>query len=247
MQYGLCEAQFSLVICGWNNRRITAYAFDDIDFDSNSFEEDLGEENLDLHGDPIASEAIVDANNPIWDPRLYFLTIFELRIARVQKEWERVVQAVSSSKQPVRSSHHFVKKILILLTFSQDLGVEAHREEDLKETFNRTQRTLQLLRRLLDALSKLTNAWERFNSINGDIGYFALHSLPSSARLPASRSLFEIKQRFEILKGLQRDLTHLRKDNESSAQAVRLRQYPTPSPARPTPCVSKGTPLALAG
>ena len=98
------------MICGWSNRRITAYAFDDIDFDSNSFEEDLGEENLDLHRDPIASEAIVDANNPIWDPRLYFLTIFELRIARVQKEWEQVVQAISSAKQPVRFQPSFRKE-----------------------------------------------------------------------------------------------------------------------------------------
>lgn len=104
------------------------------------------------------------------------------------------------------------------------MGVEAHREEDLKQTFNRTQRTLQLLRRLLDMISKLTNAWDRFNSHNGDIGYFAPDSLPDSARLPARRSLFEINQRFEILKGLQRDLAHLHQNNESSAQAVRLRQ-----------------------
>lgn len=113
------------------------------------------------------------------------------------------------------------------LTFSQDLRVEAHRK-DLKERFNRTQRTLQLLRRLLDVISKLTNAWERFNSRNGDIGYFAPHSLPVNAQLPARRSLFEINQRFEILNGLQRDLAHLHQNNESSAQAVRLHQilYP---------------------
>jgi len=229
LQYGLYESQFSLVICGWSNRRITAYAFDDIDFDSNSFEEDLGAENSALRWDPIASEAIVDANRPIWDPRLYFLTIFELRIARVQKEWERVVHAISTSKQPVCSNHHFLKlqqEISYTFIFSQDLGVEAHREENLKQLFNRTQRTLQLLRRLLGVLSKVINAWERFNSHNGDIGYFAPDSLPDSARQPARRSLFEINQIFEILKGLNRDLLHLQQDNERSAQAVRLCQTP---------------------
>jgi hypothetical protein len=129
------------------------------------------------------------------------------------------------------------------------LGIEAHREGDLKHTFNRTQRTLQLLRRLLDVISKSNNAWENFNSRNGDIGYFAADSLPDNVRHLAHRSLFGINQSFEILKGLQQNLHGLHKDNENSAQAVRLRQISmhsvlsTPNTLRDRP----GPPTSLSG
>lgn len=58
-----------------------------------------------FHEDPIASDPWIEANIPIWDPREYFLAIFEARIARVEKEWERLVLMVAKSiKEYVRVS-----------------------------------------------------------------------------------------------------------------------------------------------
>jgi hypothetical protein len=42
--------------------------------------------------DPIASDGKVDANLPIWNPREYFLLIFQCRMGRVLLEWKRLVR-----------------------------------------------------------------------------------------------------------------------------------------------------------
>jgi hypothetical protein len=39
----------------------------------------------------------VDANNPIWNPREYFLIILENQMCRVVKEWEYVVRQLQRS------------------------------------------------------------------------------------------------------------------------------------------------------
>ena len=90
------EAQISFIICGWANGRWVAYAFVDTDFDG----KELAEETFlyeGMHEDPIASDGELDANHPIWDPREYFLMIFEVRIAQILKEWECLVRTVERS------------------------------------------------------------------------------------------------------------------------------------------------------
>jgi hypothetical protein len=87
----LGEAQFSLVICGSDNYRWTAYAFVD---ENDSIFSDLATNESLVMEDPIAraDRAPVDANFPIWDPREYFLVILENRIAQILKEWRNVVR-----------------------------------------------------------------------------------------------------------------------------------------------------------
>jgi hypothetical protein len=95
-KYGIYEAQISFVICGPDETRWVAYAFVDTDFGG----EDMGDEPSSCDGigwDPIATEGKLDANLPIWDPREYFLIIFEIRIAQVRKEWEYLVRTVERS------------------------------------------------------------------------------------------------------------------------------------------------------
>jgi hypothetical protein len=90
------EAQFSLVICGSNEERWTAYAFDDTEFD--------GEELYDkifpcegVHADPVALDDDIDAERPIWNPREYFLKVVEARMAQATVEWEVLVRSVERS------------------------------------------------------------------------------------------------------------------------------------------------------
>ena len=83
--------------------------------------------------------------------------------------------------------------------------------------------TLELLHHLLGILSKTAKAWERFNSGNGDIGYFAMNSLSSCSQHPSRQSLSEIKRKFHKLEDLQQDLAELEEYFQDSAQAVRLR------------------------
>ncbi|KAF2181077.1 hypothetical protein K469DRAFT_590492 [Zopfia rhizophila CBS 207.26] len=102
-QYGMYEAQISLVICGPDEKRWVGYAFVDRYFNG----EDLEEDDFSYDGvqeDPIATDfevdtnlPIIDANLPKWNPREYFLNIVEFRMAQVLKEWEGLVRKVQRS------------------------------------------------------------------------------------------------------------------------------------------------------
>jgi hypothetical protein len=97
--YGIMKSQFSLVVSGSDDRHWVAYAFVDRLFDE--------DEHLDIdypysgfHEDPIASDLghdMIDANLPIWDPRSYFLVIFESRITKVVKDWYDLSHTISKS------------------------------------------------------------------------------------------------------------------------------------------------------
>jgi hypothetical protein len=97
-RYMMVKSRFSLVISGSGDRHWTAYAFVDDGFDE---DQDLEIEFLydGVHEDPIASDCgldVIDANQPIWDPREYFLAIFEIRIKHVLREWLALSQLIGS-------------------------------------------------------------------------------------------------------------------------------------------------------
>jgi hypothetical protein len=92
----MLEAHISFVICGSDDDRWVAYAFDDTEFDG----EDLADKISPcegFHPDPFSSDGEVDANFPIWNPREYFVMILDNRIAQAFKEWEGLVRAVERS------------------------------------------------------------------------------------------------------------------------------------------------------
>jgi hypothetical protein len=95
---GVCKTRFSLVICGTNEQHWTGYCFVDRDLEKNELDEELsGHDQFMTQEDPIASdngERSINAESPIKDPRAYFLTIFEIRIAAVKREWEGLVRAM---------------------------------------------------------------------------------------------------------------------------------------------------------
>jgi len=91
--YKIFEAQISFIISGWEDSRWVAWSFID-----NYFEE---EELLDIDGfpykrfveDPIVNGEL-DQNDPLVNPREYFLMILKVRSQQVLEEWECVVQSV---------------------------------------------------------------------------------------------------------------------------------------------------------
>jgi hypothetical protein len=107
------EAQISFVLCGSDHQRWVAYAFVDTDFEEDDVpdeivpDEQIREVSVPLDDelgvakvpiwDPIALDGGLDANLPIWDPRLYFLVILEIRMAQVLREWEFLVRTVERS------------------------------------------------------------------------------------------------------------------------------------------------------
>jgi hypothetical protein len=109
-KYGLYDTQVSLVIFGSSNYKWTAYIFfdtntNDLHFEvgpsindtageptnDNLDEEDGDKDDCELIGDWMASGGkdyeFIDANSPIWDPRIYFLRIVNIRMQQILQEW----------------------------------------------------------------------------------------------------------------------------------------------------------------
>ena len=82
------EAQISFLLVGSDDGRWVGYAFDDTYFnddDKNSVHKDE---------DLIASDGKPNAHLPIMNARVYFLKIFQIRSAKVLREWESLVWTV---------------------------------------------------------------------------------------------------------------------------------------------------------
>jgi hypothetical protein len=99
----LYEAQISCVVAGPDEWRWVAYCFVDTYFDG---VEEAKETVLSYHEDSLADEGmrvdpltygVVNPDNPIQDPREYFLMVFRIRIDQVKREWQQVVEKVYQS------------------------------------------------------------------------------------------------------------------------------------------------------
>lgn len=108
-KYVIQKTQFSLVICGADCYRWTAYAFDDAPTSEQELLDRIqtpdAPENLPNAGmypvpDPIARDAdedIIDANKPFWDPREYFIMILQSRASQLLREWDEVTYRLTTS------------------------------------------------------------------------------------------------------------------------------------------------------
>jgi hypothetical protein len=96
--FALRKSRFSLVLCGSDNQHWVGYAFGDSGLDEDKLEDLLEDvvsyEGSNLYEDPIASVGarVVDAKRPISDPRVYYLVVFEIRIARVLEDWQILIR-----------------------------------------------------------------------------------------------------------------------------------------------------------
>jgi hypothetical protein len=96
-EYGIRKAHFSFVICGSDNRHWVAHAFVRNGSDSENLEDKIFSYDG-MNEDPIASnDDPLNANDPLWDPREYWLMVFKIRMAQVVKKSERVVRSVEAS------------------------------------------------------------------------------------------------------------------------------------------------------
>lgn len=88
----LYEAQVSLAITGVNHKLWTAYCFVDTYFKSEDRVEDYHKIRGECGGqpDPLAAGCI-DAEQPIWNPRQYFLIVLDVRVKEVRREWNMIV------------------------------------------------------------------------------------------------------------------------------------------------------------
>jgi hypothetical protein len=111
----ICELNSSLVVSGWDESKWAAYGFtntdpddetDTLDDEQEDATLDEMEDEYDLYltdwglEDRLASGGrydVVPQEHPIWDPRLYFLQLTDLRIRTVRKEWSYLVHKIVAS------------------------------------------------------------------------------------------------------------------------------------------------------
>jgi hypothetical protein len=96
---------------------------------------------------------------------------------------------------------------------------------DVKKTFDWTQQSKELLRKLQVQLSKTIAEWKRFSSKDGDIGYFQDIKPPTApskdpSKYRAGLALGTVKEMFEAMEELYQTLRHLQDDFKDSAKAV---------------------------
>ena len=99
----LYEAQISFVVAGSDEWRWVAYCFVDTYFDT---AEEAKETVLSYHEDSLVAEGmradpltfgVANADDPIQNPKKYFLRVFQIRINQVKREWQNVVAKVQQS------------------------------------------------------------------------------------------------------------------------------------------------------
>jgi hypothetical protein len=210
------EAQISLYICGLTESTWTAYSFIDTYFDP---DRELGDDEFSyetMMADPIA-DGDHDANQPIWDPREYFLMIIRIRVGQVLQEWQTLVREVDNCIRQYIDDHP---------SLSNSSTTANTQNEDVMETFKWTNRTLELLNKLLEHIACTNDVWLRFSAADGDINYFSsLEPVPSKTGEHMLGSLLEIREIFDELGSLERKLGFLVQRCEmykNSAQFLQL-------------------------
>jgi hypothetical protein len=109
----ICELHSSLVVSGWDESKWAAYGFTNTDPESDDETDTLDDathdeidEEYDVCPtdwgleDRLASGGrcdVVPQEHPIWDPRLYFLQLTDLRLRAVRKEWSYLVHKIVAS------------------------------------------------------------------------------------------------------------------------------------------------------
>ena len=96
------EIKNSVVICGTDHFRWVGYAFSDRNIDDNHLndEDEHDENDGEMPDEDIFAsdgnilEYIPVVDDPICDPRMYFLRCAQLRVAAVVDEWKYLIQSV---------------------------------------------------------------------------------------------------------------------------------------------------------
>jgi hypothetical protein len=199
---GIHLAHFSLVVCGTDNLRWTAYALE-----TKSFDPDRGDEFRipDRRSDEI-SMGQLDADKTIWDPREYFLNICQIRVEHMVKETRDLVGVIEAS----------YKRRVLCQQFSHAA------RNNKSSTLDWNEDMLLLMQHLIPSISKATESWSRFAHLGKDIEYFRDSYQYSSAdsRARNDELLRSLDQAFGKMECLQATLQKVEERCEKLAERL---------------------------
>jgi len=156
----------------------------------------------------------INANNPIWNPREYFLVTLLERFTQVAGEWARVVQVIESAFNDFACTRPFFASI----------GRGPFYCGNIASASSWTRTMLQILRQLLRTTRETIKAWDTFISNNGDIGYFSdLISTPSASAKRIQRALHLVHAAVDDLKSFNGNLLDIQEECEKLERALEVR------------------------
>ncbi|KAG5654863.1 hypothetical protein KAF25_010987 [Fusarium avenaceum] len=188
------EVQVSCLITGIDEDSWVAYQFIDTYYQGN---EPLHQQEQ-INGykyDPL-TDGLVNANQPIWAPREYFLIVYELRLKQVRHAMHNLMARLLLRLEPY--THH-----------SQDLAILP--EEMTAPSINQKRLTQQVLNeantflpRTIHSISKVIEVWDRFSG--RDLMYLSdiLESDSKKSPIPPFKMITMIEDHIDALRDLQR-------------------------------------------
>ncbi|PSN65637.1 hypothetical protein BS50DRAFT_636380 [Corynespora cassiicola Philippines] len=213
------EAHASIVIWGSGPSRWVGWGFihnefsdppyvddddeDEYNEDDEDEEEKLKEDMFYADGNTGEQGTVIAANCPIWDPRTYFLCVYESRMRIVMREWERIVENISRDVKEWGTLQHYNS----LFGKSQNIqSIDASKA---------CLRASRFFGELCKRISKVTREFKRFNEPGGDGVYFS--DVSSHRALSAMES---IRSSYRILEELQQELLTSEKEMEDYAREL---------------------------
>ncbi|KAF9730658.1 hypothetical protein PMIN06_004151 [Paraphaeosphaeria minitans] len=178
---------------------------DDLEGDDDMYAADVALE------DHLASDGgcdVVSNEHPIWDPRLYFLKLVDLRLRTVRKEWSYLVNKCVSG---VRDQNNNLDYPFSSEPFSGTSIAEM--------SVARLIKTLSFLNELRQEFQATTRACERFLSPKGDHSYFS-DSKTYSSGTTLQIVTDSVRHSFQCLVDLERRLASLEESCQKSKESI---------------------------
>ncbi|KAH7333039.1 hypothetical protein BKA65DRAFT_564042 [Rhexocercosporidium sp. MPI-PUGE-AT-0058] len=192
-RYCLYEAMTSVGVTGNDHWTWAAYGFVDTYFDSRESVDGYHQMKGRRWGraDPLA-DGQINADEPLWDPREYFLKVVEIRTGLALMEWSQIINKMEREVQQSRTN-------LLLALSSNDPKAKQEVTNFIRWNLYMT----NFLRLLGMKLSDTVVAWESFRE-NG-IYYFDDYSV-----IPVETAFGKLKAYLQKLRELEKEL---REDN----------------------------------
>jgi hypothetical protein len=203
--WGVHQAQISLTICGTANSCWIAYCFEGRHFEEDEEMEELESKAFD-RSDKIARGEL-DAHNPIWDPREYYLHVVLIRMQQVHREWEELVRYVE-----VGIKEQSWGRFFCMTRDGTPLKSNHLADSEFYDA------ALHLLSKLLEELANTHDAWTNFTSLPG--GCDLLFDLRSDPRL--RRTISHLNEIFDSMLRMEKRLQRTAEQCEKRAQIVHL-------------------------
>lgn len=227
------RAHISIVIWIWDPYRWTGYMLsnpcpintdaapiDDEDDHGTESEDDEEEDCEPPREDIFVPESVEDfmSDQPIWDPRKYFLQIAAVWAGFLLKEYTHLIRTL---EERVNAN---VSLTSIFIVQCLEVANYCRVKESIECDIYRITKTMQLLRKVHTYTSTAIKAWKEFSAYGGNLRYL-VHSQDHKTEVAISK----IKASFLNLAILEQKLVALDKTCEESAKTVRSKIACLPS------------------